>query len=47
MAILSRIKGIYVGPEEDYHLAVWQKMGDLQTFGDSSRCDKRSYTDSY
>ena len=29
MAILSRIKGIYVGREEDYHLAIWQKMGRL------------------
>jgi acyl phosphate:glycerol-3-phosphate acyltransferase len=30
MLILSRIKGVYIGPDEDYHLAVWQKIGRLE-----------------
>jgi hypothetical protein len=30
MLILSRARGVIINPEEDYHLAVWQKVGRLE-----------------
>ena len=32
MLIISRARGVVINPDEDYHLAVWQKVGRLEGF---------------